>query len=81
MDPVIFVSSTFQIFEESFSWPKICVFRLWKKNFTLGTFRPPKVEKTAFFGSFLGKEGLNQKITLRKLVLEFNFKANRTLKE
>ena len=49
--------------------------------FVLGTFRPPKVEKTAFFGSFLGKEGLNQKNALRKLVLEFNFMANGTLKK
>ena len=47
----------------------------------MGTFRPPKVEKTAFFGIFLRKEGLNKKITLRKLVLEFNFMANRTKKK
>ena len=39
------------------------------------------MEKTAFFGIFLRKEGLNQKIALRKLVLEFNFMANRTLKK
>ena len=30
---------------------------------------------------FVMKEGLNQKITLCKLVLEFNFMANRTLKK
>ena len=52
-----------------------------KKKFTLGTFKPPKVEKTAFFGSFLRKEGLNKKMTLCKLVLEFNFMANGTLKK
>ena len=74
-------SSTFQIFEKSFSWQKINVFRAWKKILGLGTFRPPKVEKTAFFGHFLRKEGLNQKIALRKLVLEFNFMAYRTLKK
>ena len=74
-------SSTFQIFEKSFSWQKINVFRPWKKIVVPGTFRPPKVEKTAFFGIFLRKEGLNQKIALRKLVLEFNFMANRTLKK
>ena len=77
----LWCSSTFQIFEKSFSWQKINVFRAWKKILGLGTFRPPKVEKTAFFGIFLRKEGLNQKIALRKLVLEFNFMANRTLKK
>ena len=47
----------------------------------MGTFRPPKVEKSAFFGIFLRKEGPNQKIALRKKVLEFNFIADRTLKK
>ena len=48
-----------------------------KKIVLLGTGRPPKVEKTAFCGIFLRKEGLNQKITLHKLVLEFICMANR----
>ena len=34
------------------------------------------MEKTAFFGIFLRKEGLNQEIAPRKLVLEFNFMDN-----
>ena len=74
-------SSTFQIFEKSFSWQKINVSRPWKKIFVMGTFRPPKMEKTAFFGIFLRKEGPNQKIALRKKVLEFNFIADRALKK
>ena len=37
-----------------------------KKKLVPGTFKPPKVEKSAFFGIFLRKEGLNQKIALRK---------------
>ena len=37
-----------------------------KKKLVPGTFKPPKVEKSAFFGIFLRKEGPNQKIALRK---------------
>ena len=52
-----------------------------KKNCCTGHWKASKSGKIAFFGIFLRKEGLNQKIALRKLVLEFNFMANRTLKK
>ena len=41
-----------KILKKVLVWPKINVFRAWTKNFGMGTFRPPKVEKSAFFGIF-----------------------------
>ena len=52
-----------------------------KKNWYRALLSPQKWKKVHFLAFFLRKEGPNQKIALRKKVLEFNFIADRTLKK